>query len=224
MDGKLLRIGVVALLLTSVAAPAHAEESTPREDEGRQDARLDLVLPRPNQGHFWSVALLSAGALGFDSERPSRRWTPGVGVNVQLGDSVTDWLDLGIAFVYGQTYGDEDDRLAFGRLSLHSQWYLDPHWFARLDIGAGSVAGRDPRDTSHDRGGFSDVWAVGVGRSSFLSPAAQSGGWVLTPVLGVDVIPADGLTAVVTWLGLEMSYWTGLTKDKLHLPVDRAYE
>jgi len=224
MNRTLLRTSVLALLLASAAAPAHAAESAQQEDRDKGDVPLELVLPRPNQGHFWSVALLSTGAVGVDSARPNRTWTPGVGVNLQLGESVTDWLDLGIAFSYGQTYGHDEDRLAFGALSLHSQWYLDPHWFARLDVGAGSVAGQDPWDPSHDRGGFSDVWTVGVGRSFFLSPATQSGGWVLSPVLGVDLVPADGLTAVVTWLGLELSYWTGLTKDKLRLPVDRAYE
>jgi hypothetical protein len=188
------------------------------------DVELDLVLPRPNQGHFWSMALLSAGAVGLDSARPNRGWTPGAAVSVRLGESVTDWLDLGIGLVYGETFGDNEDRLAFGRLTLHSQWYVDPRWFARLDIGASSIAGQDPRDPSVDRGGYGEVYAVGVGRNFFLSPAAHSGGWVLSPVLGVDVTPADGLTAVVTWVGLEVSYWTGLTKDKLRLHVERAYE
>lgn len=198
--------------------------SSPGLAQADEPARTALVYPRPNQGQFLGVGVFSAGALGFDAERPNRSLTPGAGLSLRLGGSVTDWLDLGVSATYGQSFGDENDRLAFGRLSLHSQWYLDPHWFARLDVGAGSVAGQDPHDPDYDRGGYSAVYSLGVGRDLFLSPAAQSGGWVLSPVLGVDLTPAEDLTAVVGWVGLEVSYWTGLDKDKLRLPVERAYE
>jgi hypothetical protein len=217
-------VAALLALLTSAAAPARAEDSAQQENAGTPGRQRDLVLPRPNQGHFWSVALLSTGGLGFDSQRPNRSLTAGYGVNVQIGEAVTDWLDLGLGVAFGKTFGPDQDRLTFGRLSLHSQWYLDPRWFARLDIGAGSVAGRDPRSPSRDRGGYAAVYSVGVGRNLFLSPATQSGGWVLSPVLGLDLIPSDGLTALVGWVGLEVSYWTGLTRDKLRLPVDRAFE
>lgn len=209
------RAGVLLALLTSAATPAHAEDAPaePAPDQRREPP--DLVLPRPNQGHFLGVALLSTGAVGLDSARPNRSWTPGFGVNVQLGEAVTDWLDLGIAFAYGRTYGDDEDRLSFGRLSLHSQWYLDPRWFARLDIGAGSISGPDPRSPSRNRGGYGDIYALGVGYNLFLSPESQSGGWVLSPVLGVELAPSDDLSAVIGWIGIEVSLWSGLGKDKL---------
>jgi hypothetical protein len=205
---------VVSMLCASAPGLAQADEP----------AQTALVYPRPNQGQFVSLGVFSAGALGFDAERPNRSLTPGLGGSLRFGGSVTDWLDLGLSATFGQTFGAENDQLGFGRLSLHSQWYLDPHWFARLDVGAGSVAGQDPYDPKYDRGGYSEVYSVGLGHDLFLSPATQSGGWVLSPVLGVDITPADDLTAVVGWVGIEVSYWTGLDKDKLRLPVDRAYE
>lgn len=39
------------------------------------------------------MALLSAGAVGFDPERTNRGYTRGTAVLVQIGGSVTDWLD-----------------------------------------------------------------------------------------------------------------------------------
>ena len=42
----------------------------------------------------------------------------------------------------------------------------------------------DPRNPSRDRGGYSDVYFVGAGRSLFQSLLRESGGWVLSPVLG----------------------------------------
>jgi hypothetical protein len=205
-----LAAGTIVALLTTEVSPAHAEER-------------DLALPRPNQGLFMSVALLSASAFGFDSERANRALTTGFATNIRLGGSVTDWLDLGVGFAYGETFGSEDHSVAFGRVSLHSQWYLNPRWFARLEVGAGSVAGQDPSDPSYDRGGYGEVYSAGIGHNLYLSPATQSGGWVLSPVLGADVTPSDGLTAVVAWIGLEVSTWGGLGKDKLRLPFERAY-
>jgi hypothetical protein len=220
----LARTGTLLVLATSAATPAQAEGAPPEQAPDASGEQPDLAVPRPNQGHFLSVALLSAAAVGLDSARPNRSWTPGFGVNVQLGEAVTDWLDLGIGFAYGRTFGDDDDRLTFGRLSLHSQWYLDPRWFARLDIGAGSVSGPDPRNPSRSRGGYGDMYALGVGANVFLSPGTQSGGWVLSPVVGVELAPSDDLSAVIGWVGLELSLWSGLSKDKLRLPTDRAYE
>jgi hypothetical protein len=219
-----LGAATLIVLSTTELPLARADEPAPAADAAAPGEETALVLPRPNQGLFIGAAVLSAGAFGFDAARPDRKLTSGVAGSLLLGGSVTDWLDLGVGMAYGETFGAEDKRLKFGRMTLHSQWYLNPRWFARLDLGAGSVAGQDPNDARYDRGGYGEVYSVGVGHNLYLSPATQSGGFVLSPVLGVDVTPSDGLTAVVGWFGLELSYWTGLSRDKLRLPVDRAYE
>jgi hypothetical protein len=47
---------------------------------------------------------------------------------------------------------------------------------------------------------------------------------VLSPVLTIEVGPDPGFTTTAMWLGLEISWWSGLSRDKLELPVGEAYE
>lgn len=193
-------------------------------DRAQASAAAQLVLPKPNQGMFLGLSLVSTSALGFDSERSDRGLTIGAGLGLRVGESVTDWLDLGLALAYARTSGADDDRLSYGRLALHSQWYLHRDWFARLDLGIGSVAGPDPIDPSVDRGGYRDIYTLGIGTNLLLSPYNQSGGWVLSPILGVDVAPSEGLTVATGWFGVEISYWSGLADNQLVLPIERAYD
>jgi hypothetical protein len=170
------------------------------------------------------MGLYGVGVTAFDSKRQDRKPTTGLGFSLRLGEALTDYLDLGISFALGSTNGDADDTLTFGRFTVHSQWYLDQHWYALVAAGAASAAGKDPLAPTLDRGRDGDVYVAGVGVNLCPSDPGHSGGWVLSPVLSVDVGPARDFTTTSVWLGLEVSYWTGLTNDKLDLPIDAAYE
>jgi hypothetical protein len=37
------------------------------------------------------------------------------------------------------------------------------------------------------------------------------------------LVPGDDMDAVIATFGLEFTYWTGLPKDQLDLPLDQAY-
>jgi hypothetical protein len=47
---------------------------------------------------------------------------------------------------------------------------------------------------------------------------------VLSPVLSIEVGPDSDFATMAVWLGLEVSWWSGLARDKLELPVDEAYD
>jgi hypothetical protein len=185
---------------------------------------LELELPKPNQGHYLAVGLYTLGAMAFDDDRGTRQPTFGTGFSLRLGEAVTDWLDFGLAFAVGSTLGEEEDTLSLGRFTVHSQWYVSRRWFLQAGFGATNGQGADPEDLDENRGRYGDVYIAGLGTNLYLSDAGQSGGWVLSPLLTLEVGPDSTFTTTALWLGLEVSWWSGLSRDKLELPVGEAYE
>lgn len=195
-----------------------------QEPEGPPVPAVRLELPEPSQGQFVAVGVHGVGSMAFETLGQDREPSFGQGVSIRFGQSVTEWLDLSLQFALASTGGQAEDDLTFGRFSVHSQWYLTQKWFVQAAIGAGSVSGNDPRDTQFQRGGYGAAYALGVGRNFFLSQPDSSGGWVVAPVATLDFYPNGDYTATGLWFGLEVSWWSGLSKDKLELPLERAYE
>jgi hypothetical protein len=148
----------------------------------------------------------------------------GQGFSLRLGEAVTDWLDLSLSIAYGSTHGPEENKLSLGRLGIQSQWYVSRQWFVPVGFGVTNVQGPDPEDHKLNRGRYGDVYWAGIGTNMFISDSKQSGGWVLTPVAMLEVGPDRNFTTTALWVGLEFSWWGGLTKDKLQLPVSEAYQ
>jgi hypothetical protein len=207
---------------------AVAQNTTPQATAPEKAAdvkpRLELELPKPNQGHYLALGLYSLGAMAFDDDRGTRKPSFGTGFSLRLGEALTDWLDLGIAFALGSTQGNQEDALSLGRFTIHSQWYVSTRWFIQAGLGVTHGQGADPDDLERKRGRYGDVYLTGLGANLYLSDAARSGGWVLSPVLTVEVGPDPSFTTTALWLGLEVSWWSGLSRDKLELPVGEAYE
>jgi hypothetical protein len=47
---------------------------------------------------------------------------------------------------------------------------------------------------------------------------------MLTPLATIELAPEKTLTTTALWIGLEVSWWSGLARDKLQLPDTEAYE
>jgi hypothetical protein len=97
-------------------------------------------------------------------------------------------------------------------------------WFVQAGFGVTSGRGPDPEDLERQRGRYGDVYWAGIGKNLYLSDGQESGGWVLTPALALEVGPDEEFTTMGLWLGVEISFWSGLSRDKLELPVSEAYE
>jgi hypothetical protein len=214
----------VALFAALTLHTFHAQGAPPADaSEATGSPSVQLEHPKPNQGHFIAVGLHGLSAMAFDESRGTRAPTFGQGVSLRLGESVTDWLSLSLAFALGSTYGERRDSLSLVRFGITSQWYLDPRWFVQAGFGATSGQGRDPADYDVSRSRYGDVYLTGLGRDFYLSDASRSGGWVLTPMLTAEVGPDSRLTTTALWLGVEVSWWSGLSRDKLDLPTPQAY-
>jgi hypothetical protein len=199
---------------TPSAAPIAPAEAAPE---------THLEVPRPSQGYYISLGAYGVGAMAFDKGRGVRSPTPGMGYSLRLGEAITPWLDLGLSFGLGWTFGDQADKLSLTRLVVDSQWHVTEHWFIRAGFGAGNGQGPDPERFSDVRGVFGDTYLAGVGTNVYLSDKHKSGGWVLTPLVSLEVAPDNQFTTASVWLGLEISWWSGLTRDKLELPIEQAY-
>src|SRR5688572_7987067 len=111
----------VCLILLAHGGTARAEPNTPPE--------ASLVAPKPSQGYFVALGLHGTAAMAFDQNRSTRSPTLGEGLSLRLGEALTDWLDLSLAFALAQTHGAAEDRFTYGRLGIHSQWYVWDEWF-----------------------------------------------------------------------------------------------
>jgi hypothetical protein len=208
----------------SAAARDAQQGETVAEEAAESRSPLALERPQPRQGLYAALGVYTLGAMAFDDDRGTRQPTFGAGVGVRVGEAVTSWLDLGLALAVGSTQGKEEDALFLGRFTIHSQWYITRRWFLQAGFGATNGQGADPNDLQRNRGRYGDVYLAGLGANLFLSDAARSGGWVLSPVLTIDVGPDADFTTTALWLGLEVSWWSGLSRDKLELPVGEAYD
>lgn len=206
---------------TPTKRPNESEPTESAEDETTRSVQLEA--PEPSQGHFIAVGLHGIGAMAFDENRGTREPTFGQGVTLRVGESLTDWFTLSLAFGLGDTYGKPQDALTFGRFGITSQLYFSERWFLQAGFGAANIQGPDPEDHDVSRGRYGDVYLTGIGRNFYISDADQSGGWVFTPLLTAEVGPDSKFTTASLWLGIEFSYWTGLTPDKLDLPLSKAY-
>jgi hypothetical protein len=210
-------------------APAEPKQATRESDAVESDAGearasgVQLEDPEPSQGHFIALGVHGVGALAYDESRGTRQPTFGTGFSLRLGEAVTDWLSLSLAFALGSTGGEPQDSLTFGRFGITSQWYFTERWFLQAGFAAANVQGPDPEDHELSRGRYGDVYLTGIGRDLFLSDSEQSGGWVVTPLLTAEVGPNSKFTTTSLWLGVELSWWNGLTQDKLNLPATKAY-
>ena len=226
-------VAMLSLLASRLASAEDAAPSAPPADESAQGAdapapaapaaSVELEEPEPSQGHFIALGLHGIGAMAFDESRGTREPTFGQAVSLRLGESVTDWLSLSLAVAVGSTYGERRDSLTLVRFGVTSQWYFAEHWFVQAGFGATSAEGPDPEDYDRTRSRYGDFYLTGLGYDFYLSDSTQSGGWIFTPVITADVGPDSKFTTASLWLGVELSWWSGLSRDKLELPAPKAY-
>jgi hypothetical protein len=228
MRSSAIAAAVLVTLLAAASARAQTAQPSPSPtgEPPAPDAApetVELEEPEPTQGHFIALGFHGIGAMAFDADRGTRDPTLGQAVSLRLGESVTDWLTLSLAFAIGSTSGEPRDSLTLGRFGITSQWYFTDRWFIQAGFGALYAQGPDPEDHDLSRGRYGDVYLAGVGYDFYISDGTQSGGWVLTPMLSADVGPDSDFTTTSLSIGIELSYWTGLARDKLKLPTPKAY-
>ncbi len=211
MVARALRLlGVTAALglaMPSVAHAAPAQAPPP---------------PDPHQGYFVAVGLHYGGARVRDTQRGG--WAPmahGPHLSLRAGEAVTSWLDLGLDLGLG--YGVGGDRVTLGHLTAQARWYPLPRWFVHTGAGLGASGGPDPDNDGFDRGRFGDLYVLGIGTNRYLGKKTISGGFIMSPVVKFQLGPGKDFMSTALWVGVEFSWWSGLSRNKLELSPDEAY-
>lgn len=210
-------------LVTLFAAPASAQEQT---------EEIELVEPAPRQGYYLALGTGSAliggraddgiGDLGFFL---------GGGFRLRFGQMSNDWIGFGLAVHFGG--GQSTDWAGgWGGLAVDIQFKpfsdLDFAIRTNVGVGGGGVGRKDEtQETENDPDGvLATLYAVGISYDwfPFWDKGDSSGGFAITPYLEGQLLPGDGLIMGGVFIGVELTYWFGLPKNKLKLPVDKAFD
>lgn len=210
-NSRALRLVVATAVLTALFMVA------------RGSAAQDLTRPAPHQGYYLALGGYGQAVFAHEGDGGWRDpWFGGTG-DLRLGQAIFDWFDLGIGLGAGAVYEDAY-RAVLGHVSLETQLRPSDLLFIRLGIGMGFAdVTRTQKGIEKVVGRFGADFTVAVGYDFFPGHKGQSGGFAITPVVGFTAGPGDILGTYGVFVGIEISFWTGLPKDQLDLPMDEAY-
>ncbi|MBN2804757.1 MAG: hypothetical protein JXR91_16800 [Deltaproteobacteria bacterium] len=184
----------------------------------------DLEKPELRQGYYFqAVPLLSTSVV--KSEGETYGFFPGTGFYLRMGESLFNWLDIGIGGSAAWDYSDKYKHL-HGHFSLEGTINPVGNLYATLSAGLGfSDFTRRVKGEDNIIGRFGGNYNIAIGYDIFLGhhKKYQSGGFAVSPVIGVQIGPSSTTDTYSFYLGIGLTYWTGRDKNKLDLPVDNAY-
>ncbi|MFH0899252.1 MAG: hypothetical protein V2A73_01355, partial [Pseudomonadota bacterium] len=188
-------------------------------------AAQELQAPRPRQGYY--VTLGTHGTVERTSEEGdalelSNGWT----TTIRLGQLISNrrGLGLGLLFDFGTASGSDQQQSSMTGIGLAAQVEVAANLALHGAVGFAVLTIDDRREQDDPlRGTYGAAYTVGLTYDWFFTNRQRSGGWAVTPTLFVRWLPGDNISSVAGFLGLELSYWTGLPKNQLSLPDAQAY-
>ncbi len=212
---KRFGIGLLFILLLAVGAP---QKSSFADD-------VVLEKPRARQGYYVGVGGYAVGSVSWDADKERLGPWPGVTGGLRLGQALAPWIDLGLHISGGRAFGGDFDATLF-RLSLEAQLHPWRDLAVRLGIGAGATDVYPTRSGVEDDviGRFGDNYILAVAWDFFPFHKGGSGGFALTPVVGAQVGPGGDFTTLNGFIGVEITWWSGLSKDQLELSPEEAFQ
>jgi hypothetical protein len=174
-------------------------------------------LPRKRSGYYVSGGLSGALTRWWVEDRDDT-WAGNTAASFRFGEMLTPHFGLGLRMGFAL-----EAQLAV--VGIEGQWEFVEHLAVRTGIGFGlAVAEKDPTDPdSEQRGTASAGYSVALSYDIFVGVPTLSGGLSITPVVEARLVPGDGVGALTTLLGVELTYWTGRPRDQLKLPDSEAY-
>jgi hypothetical protein len=189
---------------------------------GRASAQ-DLEPPRHRQGYYAALGLNAAMTETREKGFSLGPWF-GNGYALRFGQLVTRRFSLGLAIELGGTKGDGQSASIIA-LGMESSWALVGNLAVRGGVGIGSINLKDPRDPfeSSTRGATGAWFSTGLSYDWFPWKKRLSGGFAVTPTIQLRYLPGDDTWGLVTFAGVELTYWTGLRREQLVLPPSEAW-
>jgi len=181
-----------------------------------------LQKPRPRQGYYVTLGLLGAVEHNREDGEGLGVWG-GYANSLRLGQMITPRLGAGMFIDVGAAKGDDQASTIVGA-GIEGQLEVIPNLAIRAGVGLGVVALDDlTQEGEALRGVYGSAYTLGVSYDWFFTCRRFTGGWAVTPVAEARVIPGSDISAFAGFVGVELSYWTGLPKNQLELSVAEAY-
>ena len=186
----------------------------------------ELEAPSPRQGYYASLSLHGAGLFVWNRGDAEGVRT-GSALGLRLGQMLTSRFGLGILLFETSGSANKKDTTGFsGFAVLEAQLRI----WDTLALSAGSGLGvvqitrknpDDPDDKSD--GSYGAYTTLGLTYDFFPYRKPLSGGLAISPALRFRFLPGSPLDVLGILVGVEFTWWTGLPKNQLDLPPDRAF-
>jgi hypothetical protein len=207
-------LAAAAALSTGARAAATATDTTP----------VLLEPPRQRQGYYLALGLAGIGNYNREEGVGLGVW-PGYSTTIRLGQLVTRRFGLGLLIDSGSASKGTEKATLF-TLGIEAQWELVHNLAVHGGVGLGVVGISDSTMPDADlRGAFGAAYSLGLSYEWFpFSPRETgSGGLAFTPFVEVRLIPGTDVISQVTLIGVQATWWTGLPRNQLELPPDKAF-
>lgn len=213
---------IVTTLLAAVAASSVASA---------QEA-VTLREPAPRQGYYigGGTRLLMGG--GATDKVGGLGPMFGFGGVFRFGQMATDWLGLGLVLGGGSSFNGTWGA-GGGHLSVEAQVKplaeYDLALRGSIGLGAFGLSRVKPEDEREDdpSGGLGAQYTLGASYDLFpfyKEGTYKSGGFAFTGFAEVALLPTSEVWTMNFVIGIEVTYWFGLRKDRLELPPDEAFK
>jgi hypothetical protein len=187
-------------------------------------AAADLLeTPRPRQGYYVAGGLFGAVSYAREDGETSDALN-GFAMGVRLGQLLTPRFGMGFYFDAGGAGGPNDESAALVSFGLGAQLELARNLALTGSVGLGIVSLSSPDDDPDEgaRGVVGGAYSLGLAYDWFPSPC-DSGGVAITPTVQLRAVPGD-TDAFAAYLGVEVTWWTGLPRNQLDLDAKEAFQ
>jgi hypothetical protein len=189
-------------------------------------ARADLLSkPNPMQGYYFGIGATGSMA-GLHTDKTG--WLSpffGPGGSFHVGQGITENLALGVSL--GTVYTLNSNYAAvIGHFGIELKWRFSGNLFVRplIGFGLGDLSRRKSR-LKKIIPAVTGTYSAAFGYDHFIEVRRWgSGGFAVTPIVWFGAKNGTSLTVLQGGIGVEITWWTGLPKNQLQLPLDAAYE
>jgi hypothetical protein len=180
----------------------------------------ELVAPAPRQGYYLGGGLRS-GVLTMHSDNVgSLGLMQGGAFVVRAGEMAGNLFGFGITIAAGGG-GNKEWGGGYGGLLMDFQLVPEENLAVRAGIGlAGFGVGRadeNQKKENDPKGGLGTIYTAGFSYDwfPFWEKGDGSGGLAFSPFFEGQLIPVSGVIAGGVFLGVEVTYWFGLSANRL---------
>lgn len=209
MSNRMIRATVIAAIVVGAFASKASAQT--------------LEAPRARQGYYLTAGLGALGSLANDKGRDRGPWLGNV-TTLRAGQLVTSRFGLGLDIEFGgATHEGRTAQLA--GLAIEGNVALAGNLALRGLAGFGVLALRHKSEEGYGtRGTSGGFYGVAASYDFFPWHKRLSGGWSITPVVEMRVLPGETVKGYVGSFALEIGWWSGLPKNQLELSPDEAWK